>query len=471
MLNLLRDVLGTWNMQARYKRLMQQRVLELAEATGPHAVSPDEGSWSPLGTSRQLSHAEAGNVRDQARRLAAENPHARNVLRLMEVYVTGPGFEPGVAEKPVPSANRSSAEAVKHSLSPQREPADNADVLIAVETLWNRFLRENCDHFSFREYARRTWRDGECFLRLFADRNGPAVRFLDPESIGETPAYAGSQGVLVDDHDAESPRAYLRINPEEGSLLEQIPAAEILHTRHGVDSNERRGVSWLQPLIDPLNRFDQWLDTELTARRLQASIVLWRKVNGSPLQANSLADSARNMSPAAGTGLPRERYRPGTILTTNTSTELQFLQPQTNFSDAVPLGRTLLLCTAAGAGLPEFMLTSDASNANFSSTMVAEGPAVKLFQAEQQFFAREFEKLWRWVLQVHADRGDLPTDVLERVEPRWTFPQLISRDRNRDRLADARLAEAKVLSRAEVARRDNTDPWTMQQEIAAEQTS
>ncbi len=36
--------------------------------------------------------------------------------------------------------------------------------------------------------------------------------------------------------------------------------------------------------------------------------------------------------------------------------------------------------------MPEFMLTSDASNANYASTMVAEGPAMRMFdrlQAEQ----------------------------------------------------------------------------------------
>ena len=29
--------------------------------------------------------------------------------------------------------------------------------------------------------------------------------------------------------------------------------------------------------------------------------------------------------------------------------------------------------------MPEFMLTSDASNANYASTMVAEGPAMRMF--------------------------------------------------------------------------------------------
>ncbi len=164
----------------------------------------------------------------------------------------------------------------------------------------------------------------------------------------------------------------------------------------------------------------------------------------------------------------KERYRPGTILTTSHSTDLEFLHPNTNFGDAVPLGRLVLLGIAAGAGVPEFMLSSDASNANFASTMVAEGPAVKLFESEQRFFANELEPLWRWVLEQAAEQGLLPSDVTRRVTPRWTFPPLVNRDRPQERLADAKLVELGILSRAEVARRDGVDPMVMTEERTRE---
>jgi hypothetical protein len=114
------------------------------------------------------------------------------------------------------------------------------------------------------------------------------------------------------------------------------------------------------------------------------------------------------------------------------------------------------------------MLTSDASNSNYASTMIAEGPAVKLFQSEQQFFATEFTRLWRWVLSDAVVQRRLPADFFERVEPHWSFPQLVNRDRPRERLADVRLVESQILSRAEVARRDGADPKIMREEIAVE---
>ncbi|MFO1022598.1 MAG: phage portal protein [Planctomycetales bacterium] len=219
-----------------------------------------------------------------------------------------------------------------------------------------------------------------------------------------------------------------------------------------------------------LQRFDQWMETELQARRLQASIVLWRKVRGSPAEVAQFAEQAQSASGASDGigGVRRERFRAGTILTTSQGTELQFLQPNTNFADSIPLGRMLLLSMSAGEGLPEFMLTSDAANGNYASTMVAEGPAVKMFQGEQQFFTAEFTKLWRWVMQQGIGLGLLPEDFFEVISLRWGTPTLVNRDRNKERLADARLVETGILSRAEVGRREGVDPVLMQKEISRE---
>jgi hypothetical protein len=136
----------------------------------------------------------------------------------------------------------------------------------------------------------------------------------------------------------------------------------------------------------------------------------------------------------------------------------------------VPLGRLMLLSAAAGTGLPEYMLTSDASNANYASTLVAEGPAVKLFHSEQLFFAGEWNRLWKWVLSESIAKGQLPGNLFERIKPEWTFPNLAARDRPRERQADLRLARAGILSKAEVARRDDADPVLMRAEISAERS-
>lgn len=451
MWDFLRDKWRTARLKARYQRLVQEQVLDLIEERGQQPVAEDPGQWSLLGGGKSPVDAmQRDDIRQQSRQLVQTNPYARNILRLLEVYVTGPGLR--VSAMPV-----------------HPDLADH-ELLRRCDRIWKEFLCRNRRHFSFNETARRTWRDGECFVRLFPQAEWPpVVRYVDPEMIAATHDHPDSQGLLTDADDVESIIAYLQVDSGTGELLESIPATKMLHLKINADSNERRGVSIFASILDSLTCFDKWLDTELQARKLQSSIVLWRKVQGGPSQVTATVEAAQSSSSTDPYGkVRRERYRPGTILTTSHSTDLQFLQPNTNFGDAVPLGRLVLLGIAAGAGVPEFMLSSDASNSNYSSTMVAEGPAVKLFESEQHFFARELEPLWEWVMREAATFGLLPDDVLEQVMLHWTFPQLVNRDRAKERQVDAQLVDAEILSRAEVARRDNVDPHVMAAEIAQE---
>ena len=457
MLSYLRDKFASARLQAKYQRIVQERLLELTETHGPEPISEDPGKWTMLGdvTRGGLTDWQRIDYRLHARKLVNQNPHARQIIRLLEAYVTGPGLKlnhhPLQHDQTLPSDDS--------SLLKTQSLAQSAD------RLWTEFLTENEGHFAFREHARRAWRDGETFVRKFSGAWPTQLRFVDPEQIGPTPEYPTSQGILTDSQDVETRTAYLKIDPLGTGLIEEIPAAEMLHTRVGVDSNQKRGLTILLPVLEILERFEHWVETELLARKLQASIVLWRKVQGSPTQVSGLADG---MASGGGGDGRREKLRPGTILTTNHSTEFQFLSPNTNFGDAVPLGRMLLLNAAAGCGLPEFMLTSDASNANFASTMVAEGPAVKFFESEQNFFEHEFTRLWRWVMRDAVAAGLLPEDFFEQIQPHWTFPELVNRDRAQERLADVQLVQNQILSRAEVGRRENVDPQQMRHELAEE---
>lgn len=448
MLSLIRDRFTTMGLRARYQRLIQERLLELAES--PQPVSSDADGWQIVGGAKSdATITDRSNLRERARRAVRENPYACNILRLLGAYVTGPGLQ--LNHQPLVTLDEL--------------PPDATTLAAMADQVWKEFQCHNRRHYSFREHASRTWRDGECFVRKFRTKDGQlTVRFVDPELIAESPETLGSQGILTDLNDVECPATYLQWRHGTDSQYEYVPAEEMHQTRIGVDSNEKRGISLFAPVLDGIDAYEKWLETELLARKLQSSIVLWRKVQGSQF-ANDLS-SQQNGSRES----QRERFGPGTILTTNHGTDIQFLQPNTNFGDAVPLGRTMLLGIAAGAGLPEFMLTADASNGNFASTMVAEGPAVKFFQNEQLFFSGEFYQIWKWVMQHAIQQGRLPANFFERMTIAWSFPSLINRDRPRERLADVRLIEAGVLSRAEVGRRDGVQPEIMQSERTREDT-
>ena len=166
MLTYLRDKLHTARLRARYERIVQERVLELAEAGGPQTVAEDPGRWTLLGGLKSpLDETARTDLRTKARRLVVDSPHARNLLRLMEIYTVGPGLRLNHAgvESRTEHAQRDSG---------SRPSTLDSRLLRTADRIWTEFLTANCRHFSYREFARRTWRDGECFLRLYAAAGG-----------------------------------------------------------------------------------------------------------------------------------------------------------------------------------------------------------------------------------------------------------------------------------------------------------
>jgi hypothetical protein len=87
-----------------------------------------------------------------------------------------------------------------------------------------------------------------------------------------------------------------------------------------------------------------------------------------------------------------------------------------------------LRAIAARLVMPEFMLSSDASNANYASTMVAEGPAMRMFQRLQaEQVADDLQVMWRVVANAIA-AGRLPSEVQGAVDITGVPPTLATRD-------------------------------------------
>ena len=149
MWTMIADKWRTMSLKARYQRVVHERLIGLTEAGQGTPVAEDPGRWLLLGNSQHgLDEPQRRDARAEARRLALHNPHARNILRLLEAYVTGPGL----------------------TVSHRSQAAGDADQQLAAtaDRLWARFLTDNSAHYTPREHARRAWRDGDCFVRKFS---------------------------------------------------------------------------------------------------------------------------------------------------------------------------------------------------------------------------------------------------------------------------------------------------------------
>lgn len=337
--------------------------------------------------------------------------------------------------------------------------------------LWRHFLDANhWDTGSRRdwEFCLRTWRDGECFLRLFRQPTWPPrVHFVDPERVVADPVSGlPTEGIAHEPDNVEAP-TYYRVQRSDDQV-DHVAAERMLHCKIGVDANVKRGQSLLSPVLDALQKYQSWLDIELIHRKVASSIVLVRKHTGqSPSSLGSFADWSAAASQPAGSITPQQRralLQPGTMIDAQ-GYDLEYLSPDSHFDDATILGRRLLLAVAAGTGLPEFMLSADAANANYSSTLVSEGPAVRLFESWQAFFIGQWQTLFRLVMNEAVRLGLLPAEALDQLRLRIHPPAVAVRNRKSDAEADALYFDRGAISRRELARRDQVDPDVMEREI------
>lgn len=464
-MKLLEPLAAYWS-RKRFERLQYEQATKLLESS-PNLVTDDadEAGWKLVSASREAR--DVTELRDRVRHLVEINPFARNALTLYRNYVVGTGMQYEVHQSEVADV-----------VEPAFEQDTNHPAWLTVAShLWQQFLDVNHWETGPRrdwEFCLRTWRDGECFLRLFRQPAWPPrVHFVDPERIVPDAASGlPSEGIATEPDNVELPTWY-RVQRDDAAV-ELVPADRMLHCKISVDANVKRGISIFAPVIDALQKYQSWLDIELIHRKVASSIVLVRKHAGTnPSNLASFADwSAASAAPVANPLSPQQRralLQPGTMIDAQ-GYDLQYLSPDSHFDDASILGRRLLLAVAAGTGLPEFMLTADAANANYSSTLVSEGPAVRLFTSWQAFFIGQWQSLFRMVMQEAVRLGLLPAEALNQVKVRITPPAVAVRNRKDDAEADAIYFDRGALSKREMARRDHADPATMERERAAETT-
>jgi hypothetical protein len=211
-----------------------------------------------------------------------------------------------------------------------------------------------------------------------------------------------------------------------------VDATDIQHRKANVDANVRRGLPLFYPVRKNLRRAEKLLRNMSVVAEIQSAIALIRRHRHgtrSALQqfAAERADATVTNQATARTTYFKH-YGPGTILDTHADVEYDFPAASLDAGAYVAILQAELRAIASRLVMPEFMLTSDASNANYASTMIAEGPAMRMFarlQAEQT--ADDLEVMWR-VIRAAVEAGHLPPEALTTIDIQATPPSLAVRD-------------------------------------------
>lgn len=391
-------------------------------------------SGIPFADEQQLAQ-----IRDQCRELAVSNEFAINGHENRVSYIVGSG----------------------HAYRASTKRGRDVEPLVAeVQAVIDEFVRLNRWHQRQQEIVRRKDRDGECFLRLFAAADGTTrVRFVEPAQVS-TPNDrlsdpAARFGVQTDPNDVETVVGYWI----DGRLID---AAAIQHRKANVDANVKRGLPLFFPVRKNLRRAEKLLRNMSVVAEIQSAIAVIRKHRAATSAGleQFVAAGADVSITSASTGRTSnfQRYAPGTILDAVAGTEYEFPAAGIDAGRYVTVLQAELRAIASRLVMPEFMLTSDASNANYSSTMVAEGPAVKMFERLQHdMLEDDVEMFWR-VVRHAVEAGRLSADILSVVDIRGIPPTLAVRDRLKDAQADQILLRSGAMSVQTMAMRHGLEP-------------
>jgi hypothetical protein len=398
-------------------------------------ILPGMASGFPFADEQQLA-----DIRMQCRALAAGNEFAINGHENRISYIVGSGH-------------------VYRAVACKGQAAPEA-LLNGVQAIIDNFIRINHWHKRQQEIVLRKDRDGECFMRFFTAPDGTTlVRFVEPDQVFTPTDRAGDTaagfGIQTDTADVETVIGYWI----DGRWVD---AGEIQHRKANVDGNVKRGLPLFYPVRKNLRRAEKLLRNMSVVSEIQSAIAIIRKhaaatsVGLEQFVANQADLSAT--SQATGRTSHFKRFAPGTILDAISGTEYEFPAAGIDAGRYVTVLQAELRAIASRLVMPEFMLSSDASNANYSSTMVAEGPAVKMFERLQHEMLEDDLDVMRRVVLHAVEAGRLPAEAIATVDVRGIPPTLAVRDRLKDAQADQILVRNNAMSVETLAMRHGLDP-------------
>ena len=379
------------------------------DATDWVALGAGSGG-SPAAMLPYVNEPQLADIRQQCRALAVSNEFAINGHENRISYLVGAGHTYRAAIKKGQIA------------APEIERL--------TQQVLDDFIYDNHWHRRQQEIVRRQDRDGEVFLRFFVtDAGQTRVRFVEPGQVTTPPQRAGdpeaSFGIQTEADDVETPVAFYI----DGQAVD---ARDIQHRKANVDANVKRGLPLYYPVRKNLRRAEKLLRNMSVVAEIQSAIALVRKHRGATRAsvqqfASSQADVSIT-SQATGQTTNFRRFGPGTILDSHGGIEYDFPTAGLDAANYVTILQAELRAIASRLVMPEFMLTSDASNANFASTMAAEGPALRMFaRLQADLVSDDLQVMWR-VLEGAVAAGRLPGEALTAIEIQVSPPTLEVRD-------------------------------------------
>jgi len=428
--------------QLKFEIAQLKQLTHIMESIPTFAQDADEGQWTALdGTKAVYTEQEVTDMQTQAISMFYKDPGARGLIETLVNFIIGKDV----------------------SIEPEDPSPD-------VKAYWESFVEVNEWDMRSKEFVRRTLRDGENFLRFFKpaiksileaadvlDTQNinntislvpPKVRFIHPPEIKDE-SQTHSYGIETDENDVEIPITYYRSYAKRDGTPanEKIPADEIIHTKILVDSDVKRGVSFLVGNAKYLTKYSAWLEDRIMLNRIRTVFNLIMKVSGDPTAIKSKFEDTTT----SGTLERKKMPARGSVLVGTQGIEYEFANLNIHAEDTKDDGRNIELMLCKGTGLTEYIVRGDASNANYSSSMVSESPMVRAILAWEDFFTRPFKKVFAKVIAIGIEKGYITSKNLNVLKCKINFTRVIHRDLKKDSDAAKVHRELEIVSKRTLA--------------------
>lgn len=285
------------------------------------------------------------------------------------------------------------------------------------------------------EFFRRAVRDGEVFARLIMDDGEPLPRieFIEPAEVVQPDL--STQAAIDAEAGIETVwqfgvRRYrgrvIGIFRQLESGWEYIP--NVIHWARNVDRNVSRGVSDFFPVRSTLPKAAKLQAYSLDGSTTQAAISFIQELPAytTRSQAETLVDSQSSgttESPGIFGTVYRQvrRFLPGTVLTVKAGSQYK---PGPMGAERNAGFEVIKAAAVRTVGIrwqmPEFMISGDASNANYASTLAASSPFGRARQRDQARLAEVWKEMfWRVLSMAGPAYGLDPQSLRESIRLAW----------------------------------------------------
>lgn len=403
-----------------------------SDLADPFAVRRDDFGqvWLPLGAGNMRGRQGGRNIpfawtdfdldrmRSLSRWLAVKNDLAIGALRALRNFTIKRGYKWEVRAAKGYERNR---DALKLVPMVQRLIDTHADI--------------NGLPSRERSACTRAVRDGEVFVRHFCQDDGSTVvRFVEPEQVRERAGLDANCafGIETDPYDIETPLAYWI--SYDGEEYDRVCASEVSHLKRNVDECVKRGLSDFYSSGESLDGVFRLLRNMREAGAVQAAIAWIEQFESSSAsQVSAHIAGIKDLNrpqiqrPEAGRNIDYQKFEPGSIVKVSKGKNYLPAPLAGNTSNHTAIVQACLRALGCRWNMPEYLISGDSSNANYSSTLVSGSPFVNSIECEQDDFGTFFLR-WRWIAVRNAcEKGLLPvpiSHVMAMLDIHYTAPQV-----------------------------------------------